>query len=249
MGVCSQELLDTIHVEGSTGSFDLERLAPLILKPHAVGLTANCRRHGRRCSYPRASLHSSGCPCTDFTSWGKCRRPKGPTVPCYLVWIAMRRALLEPLLVFENVIGFPIELLRMYLHEFYDFHSLELCCTVLGCAVRRPRLFVIGTLRTTVRLCRDLGEPPEASKRARHEDFTWRNYCVATETELLCELRWARARKGINTVVTPISTGSFKDALLESEQSRLDILKSKYSIDRCVANLCQDPDFCRTASM
>ena len=191
MSFCADELLAQLKVEASRPhGYDLDRIAPLILAPGAVKLEAWCSYHKRMCRMPRARMHSSGCPCTDFTSWGKCRRLRGPTVPVYLVWIAMRLALREPVLLFENVSTFPTSLLQMFFGNLYDLHAVELCCTVLGCAVRRPRLFVVMCLRGSCTLTRPMQDIPHLFRRGRSTESTWRAYCVADESELLSELRW-----------------------------------------------------------
>ena len=75
---CTEDTKSKLSLESVP--YDLLALAPLILAPGALRLDAFCRRHRTRCKHRRASLHSSGCPCTDFTTWGKCRRLQGPTV-------------------------------------------------------------------------------------------------------------------------------------------------------------------------
>ena len=116
---CTDATKKQLNAHMVKGTCGLDVLAPLFLAPGAIKTTAYCNVHKRHCPFPRATGHSAGCPCTDFTTWGAQRRLAGPTVPFYLVWLAMRLLLREFWILFENVPLFPTELLERYLKHLH----------------------------------------------------------------------------------------------------------------------------------
>ena len=89
MRFCSPDLRAKLALE--TEPYDIDRLIGAIMRPGAVLLTAACQTHEHRrgclCKLVSTVGHIAGPPCTDFTSWGKCRRLRGPTVIILLVWL------------------------------------------------------------------------------------------------------------------------------------------------------------------
>ena len=237
----SSDVMPTLKSHMNAGTCDLDDLAPLLLKPGAVKTTAPCTAHGTTCHFPRATGHSAGCPCTDFTSWGKRRRLGGPTVPYYLIWLAMRLLLREFWVLFENVPQFPTELLSKYLGHIYDISEVLLCPTQLGSRVKRPRKFILLTLKLACHISRPLSLLPTMFGRCAADGFSWRDYFCASSAELGTELRWGKAR------VSKPDANTFEEVLLPSEATRLAIYIDKHSVQNCVCNLSQNPEFVRAA--
>ena len=117
------------------GTCELGVLAPLFLAPGAIKTTAYCNVHKRHCPFPRATGHSAGCPCTDFTTWGAQRRLTGPPVPVYLVWLAMRLLLCEFWILSENVPLFPTALLECYLQHLYHLSEVFVPFVYSPCSI------------------------------------------------------------------------------------------------------------------
>lgn len=105
--------------------YDADRLVSMCRETGALRLDAQCFSHPqrKRCRLRRAGGHLGGLPCTDFTTWGACRRLGGPTAIAAAIWIAMRLLLLEPWIIVEEVITFPVEFLERYLGCFYTIST------------------------------------------------------------------------------------------------------------------------------
>ena len=85
-----------------------------------------------------------GIPCVDFTTWGLCRRLSGPTAILVMMFICLRILLKEAIVIIENVVGFPMDLLERYLGRFYDFTGAVCANTdFAGLPVRRDRRYVV----------------------------------------------------------------------------------------------------------
>ena len=109
--------------------YDFDRVVAEAVQPGATSLCASCTIHKQKCKLKRAGVHQSGAPCADFTTWGKGRRLKGPTVLGLAIWIAQRMMLLELAVIFENVPSFPSEVLHRYLAKLDDIVEIKLCGT------------------------------------------------------------------------------------------------------------------------
>ena len=109
MGFCSESLKQQFAVECEPYCFD--RMVSLSSKKGALVKQGLCRVHNKMCSLLWSHGHSSGCPCTDFTTWGHCRRMSGPTVPFLAVWIGLVLMMQPAIICVENVKAFPPEML------------------------------------------------------------------------------------------------------------------------------------------
>ena len=153
----------------------------------------------------------------------------------------MRMPFWEFGVLFENVPLFPTELLERYLQHLYNLSEVYLCPTQLGSRCRRPRKFILLTLKVCCHLSRGLSCMPEVFKRVATQQFSLREYMVAIEGELASELRWGRARSG-----NPHAT-TFEECLLPFETVRLTIFRDRHDVGKCVCNLSQNPEFTRAA--
>ena len=260
LSFCTKTLTEQLQLE--IEPFDVDRLMGVILKEGAVTLNAHCLAHSCTCRAVRSVGHVAGPPCTDFTSWGRCRRLKGPTVKSLLVWICLVRLLCFAWVVVENVPSWPEDILVRYLGDMYDFSVSLLCGTSFGSTTVRLRKYIVMTLKTQCSLLRPLTDMTEVLRRRRDDSYTWRSLFVAEKDELVAELRWGRARSGC---VEPCASGSkkkhvaedaqhglhqdaFYNALLEIERTRLKQFEALHDVTNCVCNLTQDPTYCRAAS-
>lgn len=230
--------------------YDFDKVVADATQPGATLLTSKCTKCKCTCKLQRAGFHQSGSPCTDFTTWGKGRRLKGPTVLGLAIWIAQRIQLLELFILFENVPGFPSEVLHRYLSRWYNVAEVRLCGTEVGLPVRRPRKYIAMTLKTIAQLTRPLQDVAKVFAKQRDASLTWRAFMQATEPELDCELVWARQRVHISPdpSLEPRCEADFLRSMLDAERERLQVYKAVHSVDRCVCNLTQDPHHVRAAS-
>ena len=109
MSFATPGLMDKLA--GETPPYDFTHVLSLCMEPGAVTTSAPCQKHKhskRVCVHARCDSHTAGCPCTDHTSWGKCRRLSGPTVFPLAIWIVLRLLLREFWVLIENVPTWPI---------------------------------------------------------------------------------------------------------------------------------------------
>ena len=104
--------------------------------------TAWCLKHQRQCSLRTACTHVAGTSCTDFSIIGKCERELGATYSYFLIWVAHRKILQEPVIVQENVTTFPRETLQRLLPE-YEWTFGVVSPDFLGWPIRRDRQWCV----------------------------------------------------------------------------------------------------------
>ena len=101
-----------------------------------------CLRHHRHCSLRTACTHVAGTSCTDFSAIGKGEGEKGATYIHFLIWVAHRKSLQEPVVVQENVTNFPRDTLQRLLPEYeWTFGVVSPDC--LGWPIRRDRQWCV----------------------------------------------------------------------------------------------------------
>ena len=246
--LCSDTLLR--ELDNECEPYDADRLFELCMRPGAIRLDGECVVHGKRCVHPRASAHSGSIPCTDWTTWGSCRRLTGATAIPTIIFLVLRIILLEGWVMIENVVPFDPEFLQRYTGKFFDMLTSTGCNTDFGIPPRRPRRFTLLLLRGMWSLCRPLQDFTTLFARQRRDDLTWRCFLCASDPELRTEL--AASRPGITNkphVVSGRPTGAhFKQTLLSSEHGRLQGFLDDHNCHDCVVALGQDPSFTRTAS-
>ena len=92
-------------------------------------------------------LHAAGSPCVDFSPMGRRRGYQGPSMLLYMLWCALVRRALPTIIVFENVVQFPMAVLLDTLGDIYCINAIVVdAVTWLG-AVRRKRRYALLTLR------------------------------------------------------------------------------------------------------
>ena len=231
-----------------------------------VTRTARCRAHGRCCTATHTFFHASGCPCVDFSTWGKGRKLSGPSTPALAVWFRLMLLIQPCIVLIENVVQFPVALARDIFGVHYDIDFIDLTAhDTFGHCVRRKRRLVLCTLKTAVRLERPLSLLPELFSRCRKSSFTWRSLLVAKPAEQRIDLLWAKQRKdtgaanpsgpsGARPVATPQSNAAgpsrdeYMAALIPSEHVRREIFLRDHKCSDCVISLGQDPTYTRAAS-
>ena len=247
---CSDSLKRELANESEP--YDTDRLFDLCMRPGALRLDGWCCVHNKRCVHPRASAHSGSIPCTDWSNWGRCKRLTGPTAIPTMIFLALRLVLMEGLVMIENVVPFDWQFVARYVGNIFEVLTSTGCNTNFGSPSRRPRRFTLLLLRGLYGLGRTLQDFTEVFARKRHADLTWRCFLCATDSELRAELHWASSRSGI--VDKPhVHSGCpegkhFRQALLASEEGRLQGFLNDHNCHDCVVSLGQDPQFTRAAS-
>ena len=246
----------TDRLTGEVAPYDFGHILSMCLEPGAVRTCAPCARHRdehgkpRLCVHKRADSHRAGCPCTDFTSWGRGRKLQGPTVFPLAIWLAMRIILKETMLLIENVVTWPLEIVMSVLRPYYDV-SDAICDneSFAAMCVNRTRKHMVLTLRMVVRLSRPLVDMTTEWARKRADSFKWSSLFVATESEVRSEVIWSRSRRpdraSLELLPKVIGRDEIRASLLDSEQIRLEIFLSKHTAHHSVCYLTQDPLYCK----
>ena len=92
-------------------------------------------------------MHCAGPPCTDFSAMGRRQDTDGHTMGPLLAWCKMVRSCRPCCVIVENVVRFPLALLRSLFADLYALWPIVLDPTALGWPVRRKCRYVLMTLR------------------------------------------------------------------------------------------------------
>ena len=103
-------------------------------------------------------LHVAGPPCVDYSSLGKQKREAGPTRIVFILWACGVRDHRPQVVVFENVVRFPVGLLRLLLDDLCCIEHVVLDAAETGGPAHRRRLYCVMTLRRHVCMTRALGD-------------------------------------------------------------------------------------------
>ena len=155
-----------------------------------------CMACGKSCNLARCHVHCSGVPCVHDSSWGKHDKLAGDDA--FVLWIALRQrlGLLEPLACFECVPQQGIAEYERNLGSHYYVERVTFCPSTLGWRSRRPRQYVVCTLKglnIPIRGMTISNFIEDACTRGC--TYTPLEYCVADERDKEFELSWVRERK------------------------------------------------------
>ncbi len=230
---------DTHLILRDRTELSLDLLEEIFLKRDSVRLRATCHFHSCKgvskcdcgfdcfCELVPGFLHVAGIPCTDWTPQGQKAGAWGETMVCLFCWIALRRRLLTPVLVLENVPQFPFSMLQRFLPMYKLDDAIIDNEVTLGLSISRTRRYCIAILVLYYHLERPLSQLDSCLGRSRGGSHSWRDYFVADTAELQAELSWSRKRKSSRahgaTVGTDrsISATSFEDSLCPWEYKHL----------------------------
>ena len=133
-----------------------------------IVLLVRCARHGRNC--PRKpepagvnalltvilTMLVAGSACTDFSAYGNMQMAAGPTMLFLLILLRMVAEWQPMVFIHENVVHFPMVLLKDTLDELYDFEEHILQPQLAGYPIERRRKYCIGRLRLKLKLLGDM---------------------------------------------------------------------------------------------
>lgn len=173
---------------------DYDDLVRVAMSPSFCSAAAPCLLHRRDCFCERADIHVAGPPCVDFSAVGKRQGVQGPTLLPFLVWVAQRLRLQEPVILHENVPQFAVELLAQFFSQEYIIQSSVFNAFELGHACDRERRLTWLLHKAHVRapLINWPGALPLFRRRCA---MTWEAYLVSEDAEQGRELEWALARQ------------------------------------------------------
>ena len=120
----------------------LETLAPVIASGRATKLVGDCLRHGRKCRLRACRRHVAGPSCIAFSTIGARKGSSDVTILYFLIWIALRLALMEPIITKENVKQFPIPLISRFLLKYYFIDSVDMDPFQFGFPSARSRRYI-----------------------------------------------------------------------------------------------------------
>ena len=145
-GLCMRAMADAKHQNGQD-TIHMEQLREAL--PKAVPkLTGYCFVHDRVCRLRRAYRHVAGTPCVDHSRFGPRKRSSGPTEVLFLLWVSIRRALQDYIVIHENVPQFGKESLEEHLGDLYYIVRLhDIHPHLFGWPQRRDRQLCVLVLR------------------------------------------------------------------------------------------------------
>jgi len=218
------ELADLLEYLKTHPESTVPLLGPLVMTGLTVKTCGACLRHGGTCPANSAKVHFAGTPCPDWSSCGQHKGAGGRTMVHFVAWVALRRALQEPIVIQENVKGFPTDLMCEYLGDTYDITSVILDSESYGFPVARTRKWTLLLHKTKVLSCdTQFGDFMRRFQRATM--FTWQHFFTASPEEVRDELVAAARRRTSRATLRglkaedldPACPASFELALTEWE--------------------------------
>ena len=144
------ELLPTttaaLHSNGMPSFDDLKRA--IIDDEPDIDVTVLGGSAGRSPRGLLGDVHIAGPPCTDFSMMGSRKCTAGSTMILFLAWVRMLLVVLPPVVVFENVKLFPMDLLHTLLGVAYRIDEVITDPCKLGWPIRRVRRYAVLIARS-----------------------------------------------------------------------------------------------------
>ena len=107
---------------------------------------APCRVHGKLCNllcFGLALIHMAGTSCIAWSDMGINEGFAAESTGHFLIWAALRVRLMEPIVILENVLGFPRWLLCEVM-PMYHVDWLPLSPANLGWPISRERQYIVS---------------------------------------------------------------------------------------------------------
>ena len=173
MCFCTAPTTRLLERLGSTPTVDQLEFV-LLKRTDALTLVfSSCIQHDHtRCSLGPCDLHIAGTPCKDFSSQNNNHLEEfGPGLKYLFVWMGLMRMLLIPLIIAENVPGFPINMFEAFL-PMYTVHTTVLSNTDFCHCVERRRRYAVLCLNISFTLTRPLSDIVSVLGRVRSPAHT-----------------------------------------------------------------------------
>ena len=185
-----------------------------------------CAVHSKqcRCSVRHADIHIAGTTCVDHSNYGSCTGDQGKNVKLFLIWVAMMRKLLNPIIMHENVAGFGTQALMEALGDLYVICKSVSCSSLIGWPIRRKRQMTILVLNNwiypqlrsagmstsfnphdVINLVNLQATLDSLSRRPCH--LSWKDFCVASDADMHVETVEASRRPSVRRRWAGIDAG------------------------------------------
>ena len=157
-----------------------------------VAEACECRKHKAVCPVSRTVLEVSGSPCRPWSraNNGKQRGEEHPDFQVFLAWARLMRHDRPAIIIHENVVGFPAEILGQQFEGLYDITRLRVTPEDVGFGfIERHRVYDVLTRRGEVSVP-SLAEVYAKVRRHLAKDVSaWPHFLfMATPGELEAEL-------------------------------------------------------------
>ena len=181
------------RLESIGAKIGLSSLIDMIFCHQASIPSAYCTIHRRECEHPRAHRHTAGMPCINFSlmAMGNGCGTEGNTSMHLVAWVSLRLRLMEPIIVHEIVLEFPVSVLTRCFGHAYNIQGIELNPVDYGWASRRSPLWRSITLKDR-RIPRPVSLIHDTFRRTC--TMTYHAYLVADLDHFEQERAWAVAR-------------------------------------------------------
>ena len=91
-----------------------------------------CTKHNNMCTIPTPDVDMSGSPCWEWSRAGRRAGYEGKAPSLFWMWATLNKLQGTPLLIHENVVGFPDEMLRQALTPDYEVYLLKVSTRDVG---------------------------------------------------------------------------------------------------------------------
>ena len=138
---CFQAIPKPFNVLRSMGN----SAAALLISNGVLASSQFCAKHNQFCQVPSYSLEFTGTPCQDYSRIGaRDGLFTGQRFPVFWCWAYTMLSTQPAVVIHENVVGFPENVLRTLFSNYYSIHSLSVDCSHQGFDfVSRPRLYIV----------------------------------------------------------------------------------------------------------
>ena len=104
-----------------------------------------CEKRGTECRIQQATMEVSGSSCRPWSRMNRsphCRGVPHPDYPAFKAWVRIMRHDSPPIIIHENVVGFPLKVMQDELGESYAVTRLSVVPDDAGFGfIRRPRVY------------------------------------------------------------------------------------------------------------
>ena len=158
-----------------------------------VADTCACEKHATECRIQAATMEVSGSSCRPWSRMNRSRHRRGvahPDYQAFKAWVRLMRRDSPPIIIHENVIGFPVTIMQDELGELYEVTRLHVTPDDVGFGfINRPRVYDVLFLRGVVSGV-NLQEVYEVlAQRLRKDVSSWPDWVwKATADELTAAL-------------------------------------------------------------
>ena len=102
--------------------------AALLISRSPLSRTQLCAAHNAHCEVPRCDVDMTGTPCQDYSRAGSRHGLiAGTRFAVIWSWMHIMLTVQPPVIIHENVVGFPENIIQHLFQELYSIHAVCVC--------------------------------------------------------------------------------------------------------------------------